>query len=190
MKSHKKRSGKDSAHLSRLMEIMKDWDLLPQNYDHLLNFSFWNFKDQVQTGGKVHEYLLETYKRLRWIFKKMESKVTITERDVAVLGRKLFTFYEKKEHKIEYIRSLARESMGQDDITIHITRVECFRRNIQIVSPITSDLNPYSRDPFSSGGENAVTVVGQDKDRWYNVVKYGLRSEVKIPITVHVAWFN
>ncbi|MCK5438007.1 MAG: class I adenylate cyclase, partial [Desulfobulbaceae bacterium] len=125
MESQNKVPGKED-HLENTMAIMKEWDLLPNNHKHFLQFRLWKLKDQLDFGAKVHDFLIATYKRLRWIFRKFENEtsVTITERDVAVLGRKLFTFYQKKPHKILYIRTLSRDAMGQKDITIHITRYE------------------------------------------------------------------
>lgn len=125
VESQKRKKGK-SEQLQKTMKLMQKWQLLPHNYSHISKMRFWKFKDYINAGSKVHDYLIETYKGLRWIFKSFdkETGLTITERDVAVLGRKLFTFYEKKPDKIEYIRSLSRETMAQDDITIHITRYE------------------------------------------------------------------
>ena len=125
MESQMKVPGKED-HLKNTMAIMKKWDLLPDNHKHFLRFRLWKLKDQLDFGAKVHDFIIATYKRLRWIFKKFENEtgVTITERDIAVLGRKLFTFYQKKPHKIPYIRTLSRDAMGQQDITIHITRYE------------------------------------------------------------------
>jgi len=47
-----------------------------------------------------------------------------------VLGRKLFTFYEKKPGKIDYLRSISREAMREDHITIHVTRANGQNRYI------------------------------------------------------------
>jgi len=116
----------EKSHLKETMELMETWDLLPEDHKNFLQFRYWPYKELVAFGARVHEYLLETYKRLRWIFKSYgkEIGVTITERDISILGRKLFTFYEQKPGKIEYIRSVSRDFMAQKDITIHITKFE------------------------------------------------------------------
>lgn len=126
VESQKQAKFGEKSHLKATMAMMENWALLPENHDHFLRFRTWRFKDLVVFGGKVHEYLLETYNRLRWIFKNFgpETGLTITERDLSILGRKLFTFYEKKDNKIEYIRSVSRDLVAQTDITIHITKYE------------------------------------------------------------------
>ncbi|HET97759.1 MAG TPA: class I adenylate cyclase [Desulfurivibrio alkaliphilus] len=112
-------------HLKTTMAQMESWNILPATYQDFLNFS-WQYKELIVFGTRVHEYLTETYKRLRWFFKKFgpNTGLTITERDISILGRKLFTFYERKPNKIEYIRSVSRHLMAMDDITIHITKYE------------------------------------------------------------------
>lgn len=115
-----------TSHLKATMDMMQSWNLLPENYTHFMRFRDWNYKELIAFGAKVHDYLIETYKRLRWIFKSFgaETGLTITERDISILGRKLFTFYEQKQNKIDYIRSVSRDLMVQRHITIHITKYE------------------------------------------------------------------
>ncbi len=126
MESQKNTKFGERSHLQATMAMMRSWNLLPENYAHFLRFRDWKYKELLAFGGKVHEYLIETYKRLRWIFKSfgVETGLTITERDISILGRKLFTFYEQKENKIDYIRSVSRDLMAQNHITIHITKYE------------------------------------------------------------------
>ena len=114
------------SHLKATMTMMQTWNLLPENYALFLRFRDWKYKELITFGAKVHDYLIETYKRLRWIFKSFDAKtgLTITERDISILGRKLFTFYEQKPNKIDYIRSVSRDLMAQAHITIHITKYE------------------------------------------------------------------
>lgn len=123
MQSQKK--GADDDRLATILKLMEKWGLLPDNYEQFTEFRAWKYKQLLEFGAKVHDYLIETYKRLRWIFKTFEeSTVAITQRDLSVLGRKLFTFYEKKPNKIEYVRSISRQTMAQPDVTFHITRFE------------------------------------------------------------------
>lgn len=122
-----KNAAESRSHLKSTIERMEEWNLLPKDLRHYLNFQHWKHKDLVEAGAKVHEYLIDTYKRLRWYFRTFEKEqagLTITEHDIAVLGRKLFTFHEKKPDKIGYINSLSRDIMAQRDITLHVARVE------------------------------------------------------------------
>ena len=116
-----------NPHLQDAVALMKRWDLLPADADHYLNFRSWSHQDRLTAGAMVHSYLGDTYKRLSWYlssFRQEDSKLTITEEDIAILGRKLSSFYAKKPNKIEYIQSLSREMMSQAHITLHLTRME------------------------------------------------------------------
>jgi len=123
MEIQKKKSGKRQG-FERTITLMENWNLLPINSRHFINIHAWEYRELLEFGAKVHDYLIETYKRLRQIKNTIEDEtgVTITQRDIAVLGRKLFTYYEKKTNKIEYLKSLSREAMGQSDITFTFVR--------------------------------------------------------------------
>ena len=113
-------------HQKRIMALMQTWDLLPNDLSHFMQVKHWSYSELLESGTHVHNYLLSTYKRLRWFFTTFakDTGLTISQRDISILGRKLFTFYQSKPNKIEYIRSLSREIMLQKDITFHITRYE------------------------------------------------------------------
>ncbi len=113
-------------HREKIRTLMKTWDLLPDNFSKYVQIKHWNYNELLESGTQVHNYLLSTYKRLRWFFTTFaeDTGLTITQRDISILGRKLFTFYQSKPDKIEYIRSLSRDIMLQKDITFHITRYE------------------------------------------------------------------
>lgn len=112
--------------LTATIELMRHWQLLPVDFEHFSQLRSWPFKELMSFGAKIHDFLIDTYSRLQADFSHYgaDRNLTITQRDIAVLGRKLFTFYEKKPNKIEYIRSISREVVGQADITIHIVQQE------------------------------------------------------------------
>ncbi|MEA3546253.1 MAG: class I adenylate cyclase [Thermodesulfobacteriota bacterium] len=115
---------RETIHLSGSMALMKQWELLPDQHEKLTGFHAWSFKRQIKTGARIHDYLIETYKRLRLILKTFQNEtgVTITERDISILGRKLYTFYDKKNHKINYLRTISRDVMVREHLTFHITK--------------------------------------------------------------------
>ena len=111
-------------HLETTMALMNKWDLLPPNYEHMINWHRWKYHELLSFGARVHAYLLDTYNRLRWLRKSFQDTTghTISERDLSILGKKLFSFYEEKPHKITYLRTLSRLAMKQDHITFHVSR--------------------------------------------------------------------
>lgn len=117
---------KKDRHLETTLALMKKWDLLPENYQHMTMLRHWHYKELLATGARVHSYLLDTYNRLRWLRKTFELEMghTITSRDLSILGKKLFSFYDVKPDKVKYLHTLSRSAMTQTDLTFHVSRYE------------------------------------------------------------------
>jgi adenylate cyclase class 1 len=120
------KSKKDDPHLKTTLALMEKWDLLPPDYERMSELHNWNYKELTAIGSRVHAYLLDTYNRLRWLRKSFQDETgrTISDRDLSILGKKLFTFYDVKQDKIPYLHSLSRQVMRQSDLTFHVTRYE------------------------------------------------------------------
>jgi adenylate cyclase class 1 len=120
------KSVKDDRHLQTTLALMGKWDLLPPNYKQLIKLHHWNYKDLLALGSRVHAYLLDTYNRLRWLRKSFQDETgrTISDRDLSILGKKLFSFYDVKPDKIPYLHTLSRQSILQSDLTFHVSRYE------------------------------------------------------------------
>ncbi|MBU0673462.1 MAG: class I adenylate cyclase [Proteobacteria bacterium] len=115
-----KKYGDSEIRLNQTKEFMRSWQLLPANPKYFSSFLEWKFKDLVDFGETAHQYLIDTYRRLRSTFASFHGNLTISEKDISILGRKLFTFYEKRPNKIDFIRSLSREAMAQQNITFQV----------------------------------------------------------------------
>ena len=114
---------KDDQHMKVTLQLMKRWNLLPANYKSLATLHTWQFKKQQETGKRVHAFLLATYTRLREqqsLFAEVDN--TITQRDLSILGKKLFSFYENKPGKIPYLHSLSRYDIGQQELTFYFSK--------------------------------------------------------------------
>jgi len=120
-----KRQPDRKKRLLQTMTLMRTWDLLPKAHQHFSTIHEWNYRELVEFGNRIHSYLVDTYNRLRLIFRQLghETQVDITGRDLSVLGRKLFTFYEHKTDKISYVKSISREAMAQEKLTFHVAKV-------------------------------------------------------------------
>ncbi len=120
------KSEKDDQHLQTTLALMEKWDLLPPDYEQLIKLQHWNYKDLLALGSRVHAYLLDTYNRLRWLRKSFQDETgrTISDRDLSILGKKLFSFYDVKPDKIPYLHTLSRQSIHQSDLTFHVSRYE------------------------------------------------------------------
>ncbi len=110
-----------SDQLKTTLALMVKWDLLPPNHEQIALLHNWQYKELLSTGSRVHAYLLDTYNRLGQLRKTFpdETGRAITDRDLSILGKKLFSFYDVKENKIIYLHTLSRKVMAQSDLTFH-----------------------------------------------------------------------
>ncbi|MBF0274028.1 MAG: class I adenylate cyclase [Nitrospinae bacterium] len=84
------------------------------------DFKNWKFQSMKLINDEVNNYLIETYKGLSDKLKAMEGvKLRIDPKDLAVLGRKLYTFYAKKPSKIECTSQFMDKSFTQDALTFY-----------------------------------------------------------------------
>lgn len=169
---------KDDQHLKVTLQLMKRWNLLPANYKSLATQHTWQFKKQQETGKRVHAFLLATYTRLRSLQSTFQDNIdnTITQRDLSILGKKLFSFYENKPGKISYLHSLSRYDIGQQEITFHFSKQR--------------EANTYSAYQGRLGGEDIrkekAIVIHQEKDLVHLVVWLVINGIVQKKTQLHM----
>lgn len=99
-----------------LASYAKQWGWSRKQLFQLDNHQTWSFSERVQLSARIHRFLLNCYRR---ISKQLgQYKQTMDEKDMTVLGRRLSTFYGKKQHKIEFLRRAFDESLYCEKITI------------------------------------------------------------------------
>ncbi|MFC1491958.1 class I adenylate cyclase [Nitrospinota bacterium] len=102
-----------------LAELIEGWGWGNDHILNLNNFKEWPFDRSVKLGGQVNNFIIDSYKRLSQT--GATSKAMINETDLTVLGRKLFTFYSRKEKKVDYLPRTFEESLHQAQITFAMT---------------------------------------------------------------------
>ena len=102
-----------------LAEIIESWGWENDHIIDLNNFKVWAFDLSVKLGGEVNNFIIESYKRISQT--GATSKAMINETDLTVLGRKLLTFYSRKEKKVGYLPKTFEESLHQNQITLAMT---------------------------------------------------------------------
>ena len=98
-----------------LCQVVQGWGWTNEQILELNNFKKWSFEKRVALGRQVNNFIIDSYKRLKK--SGSEAKVQINETDMTVLGRKLFTFFSKKENKIGYLPKSFEDSLRQDRLT-------------------------------------------------------------------------
>lgn len=98
-----------------LCQILQKWGWTNDEIIDLNAYDKWSFAKRVALGKQVNNFIIDSYKRLRK--SGADAKVQINQTDMTVLGRKLFTFFSKKENKIDYLPKSFEDSLRQDRIT-------------------------------------------------------------------------
>jgi adenylate cyclase class 1 len=100
------------------MQYIKSWGWDHSKLDDLNDFKSWGLKKELLLGNQVHDFLIQTYRSLSDRIKKDKKvKRLITDEDMTVLGRKLFSFYAQKPGKIQLMRRVFTEGLALNSVT-------------------------------------------------------------------------
>ena len=101
-----------------LVDLIREWDWTPFKLEQLNNYTRWQMMQKVSIGNRINKILMNSYKLISEKNKTLgESKSLITERDTHLLGRKLFSFYRKANHKVESLFALIDGESGERELT-------------------------------------------------------------------------
>ncbi len=99
--------GNSSAELNDrekdIAKLLKQWDWSSNDLS-LLDEDISGKGSKFHLAGKVNRFFLNAYKRLSdWLHKSGIKTTMISEKDLTLLGRKLFVFFEKKPGKVPFL---------------------------------------------------------------------------------------
>lgn len=82
--------------------LVRQWGWTKSQIRHLDNSHNWTLTELMQLSRKIHRFLIYCYRRMSAQL-QMDNQ-NVSREDMAVLGRRLDTFYSKKEHKLDFLR--------------------------------------------------------------------------------------
>ncbi len=100
-------------------QLVEAWGWENEKLADLNRFKEWPFDKSVSLGKEINNFIIESYKRLSQ--SGATSQVRINPTDLTVLGRKLFTFYSRKDNKIDFLPKSFEDSLHQDQLTFSYT---------------------------------------------------------------------
>ncbi len=98
----------------------KRWGWTRAELRHLDNLNSWSFQDLVKLSRRIHRFLIQCYRRMS--SKLSMERQLVSKADMTVLGRRLDTFYSKKDNKIEFLRSGFDDRMYCPEVTLKVSR--------------------------------------------------------------------
>ncbi|AWL11712.1 Adenylate cyclase [Saliniradius amylolyticus] len=106
-----------STFKKRIMQsYVRHWGWDSQKLTRVDNLRQWPFHDLLVLSRQVHSFLIHCYRRLSAELSQAPQQVNPT--DMTVIGRKLDSFYSRKKHKIEYLRSVMDDELYCRFVTI------------------------------------------------------------------------
>lgn len=102
-----------------MLRYTSEWKWGNIKITRLDNYHEWDFKQVMELGKQLHDFMIETYQT----FTKQYKLRRITKEDFAVLGRKVLAYNYPKRGKIMPVRRAVDEGLRQESIT--------FRPNIR-----------------------------------------------------------
>lgn len=99
-----------------LAEIIQEWEWADEDIADLNNYKAWSFDKRVDLGKEVNRFLIESYKRLKSAGASSKT-MKINQTDMTVLGRKLLSFFSRKENKIEFLPKSFEDALYQERLT-------------------------------------------------------------------------
>lgn len=99
---------------------VKNWGWTKAELRHLDNIDNWTFQEMVRLSRRIHSFLIHCYRRMS--AKLKQGKQLVSKEDMTVLGRRLDTFYSRKDNKIDYLRSGFDDKVYCNCVTVKLQR--------------------------------------------------------------------
>ncbi len=119
-KARKSQIGKDDLNFKQrtMLDYIENWGWDQNKLDDLNDFKEWDFEKVLSLGNRVHNFLIQTYRNLAdRLNKEDKANQMISDQDITVLGRKLFTFYSQKKGKVQLMKKAFDEGLWQESVT-------------------------------------------------------------------------
>jgi len=104
-----------------LVNLIRQWAWNHKTVQHLNNYHNWSFRESQRFSEQINRFILRTYKSVSDELRKQQtqSELKISDRDLTVLGRKLFIFYSQRTNKIESIKRVIEDPPALKGLTLH-----------------------------------------------------------------------
>ncbi|MFK5891652.1 MAG: class I adenylate cyclase [Pseudomonadota bacterium] len=117
--SKKSNKAEDEWRIEIMKELISDWNW-DSIYVRMLDYQVnWKVSDVISEQKKLVDALTYSYKKLSDFFRQHHNVSRISQRDLHILGRKLYAAFERKAGKIEIINRQYKNQLLEKQISIH-----------------------------------------------------------------------
>jgi adenylate cyclase class 1 len=91
-----------------MVRLVREWGWSYKHVEPLNNFHGWTFRQALRFSQETNAFIRRTYRNVSEAIARQkeltqETGLTISQRDLTVLGRKLYIFYSKRTNKVDSI---------------------------------------------------------------------------------------
>ncbi len=99
-----------------IVNYVMEWGWDKKRLKRLDNIEEWDFQQVSDLGKRIHNFLISCYRRIS--AKIQQQKQLVSAEDLTVIGRKIDSFYSKKDDKIVYLKRAFDEGLYVPSISI------------------------------------------------------------------------
>ncbi|MBU2552455.1 MAG: class I adenylate cyclase [Proteobacteria bacterium] len=103
-----------------MVNLIRNWGWNHKMVEKLNDYHHWSSREAQRFSDEINRFVLKTYKRVtkELASQKQESDLKISQRDLTVLGRKLYIFFSERTNKISSIKSVIEDPPALSSLTI------------------------------------------------------------------------
>jgi adenylate cyclase, class 1 len=109
----------DTWQISLMKSLVATWGWNDYSIRMLDHQSNWKIDDIISEQKKLVDALTNSYKKLSDFFRQFHNTSRVSQRDLHILGRKLYAAFEKKAGKIEIVNLQHSTQILETHITFH-----------------------------------------------------------------------
>ena len=109
-----------------MLRLVHQWGWDRHTLSKLNSYRHWSFQETKDFSDEVNRFIRETYRR---VTAEMEQRApgvrpAINQRDLNVLGRKLYIFYSRRDEKVDSLRNVIEQRPALYGLTLNACRNE------------------------------------------------------------------
>ncbi|MEW6265021.1 MAG: class I adenylate cyclase [Thermodesulfobacteriota bacterium] len=103
-----------------MVKLVRSWGWNHKTVEHFNNFHNWSFRQSLKFSQETNQFLALAYRNIIAELNQQKEQVgpTISQRDLNVLGRKLYIYYSKRTNKVDSIKSVIEAPPALNGVTL------------------------------------------------------------------------
>lgn len=103
-----------------MAKLVQDWSWSHKKMEHLNDYHYWSTRESQRFSNEINRFIVRTYKNVSAELnsQKDDAGLTISQRDLTVLGRKLFIFFSERNNKVASVKNVIEQPPALTSLTV------------------------------------------------------------------------